>query len=564
MNPIDYTGGMKFAIMVNSMQLQKWQAEVIKSLMNVENVSPWLIVMKESDNEKGQNIFKRLLRYPWQNILFKLYYRYFLKPDNFQAVNLLDLIPNVPVIKVIPRKKKISEYFSDEEIERIKSYEVDFIIKFGFGILKGDILSVTPLGIWSFHHGDEQKYRGVPPCFWEIFHNDPKTAAILQRLTEKLDGGVILRKGLFKTIDHSWKANLDQAIYLSTDWPADVCREIIAQGTFPDQTEGVSTTAPVYKIPGNTTFVIFLLKLLANKISFHYNELFSCEIWQAGIIKARTADILSGLQYEIDLEEVDCLRAKNNDFYIADGFAIRDSDRLLLMYEDYTYNSRKGHISGIWFNERDYSFTQPFKLLEETWHLSYPFILRYKGEILVMPECKDHKKVELYRFDINSLKLVPYMTLLDDIEAVDPTLIFHQNHWYLFFTSGRASNVELNIWHAENLEDQFMPHVLNPVKSNIGNSRPAGSFFYLDGKLYRPSQDCSRSYGGRIIINEVKILNEDSFLEMAVNVLEPPKGFLGLHNLSFAGDSMMFDVKRMGFSRANFFYQLKRKARLIK
>lgn len=559
MNLKDYSGGLKFAVMVNSMKVQKWQAEVLDSLMKVDNVHPVLIVKNESHSSRPVSFLRKLLTYPWQNVLFKLFYRFAFKPQSFKPVSISSVLEDLPVINIAPHRKKSSEYFLEEDIEKIQSAGADFIIKFGFGILKGDILTSIPLGIWSFHHGDEQKYRGVPPGFWEIYENDPKTGAILQRLTEKLDGGVILRKGLFKTIDHSWNANLSQAISLSQKWPSDVCREIIAQGTFPDQTEGVTTTAPVYKVPGNTTFVLFLIKLFANKIKFHFNELFSCEIWQAGIIKARTADILSELQYEIDLDEVDWLKGKSNDYYIADGFAIKEKDRLLLMYEDYTYKTRKGYISGVWFNEKDYSFSQPTKLLEEKWHLSYPFIFRYKGDILVMPECKDHKKVELYRYDTSSMRLVLFRTLISDLEAVDPTLINHQNHWYLFFTSGHASNVELNIWHAENLEDNLVPHVLNPVKSNISNSRPAGSLFYLDGKLYRPSQDCSRSYGGRIILNEVKVLNEDYFLEMAVSVLEPPKGFQGLHNLSFAGDSMFFDVKRMGFSRANFINQFKRK-----
>jgi len=43
-------------------------------------------------------------------------------------------------------------------------------------------------GVWSWHHGDEDKYRGGPPAFWEIVNADPVTGALLQRLTERLDG----------------------------------------------------------------------------------------------------------------------------------------------------------------------------------------------------------------------------------------------------------------------------------------------------------------------------------------------------------------------------------------
>ena len=38
-----------------------------------------------------------------------------------------------------------------------------------------------------------------PPGFWEIHNGDPVTGVILQRLTETLDGGVVLHAGWFKT-----------------------------------------------------------------------------------------------------------------------------------------------------------------------------------------------------------------------------------------------------------------------------------------------------------------------------------------------------------------------------
>jgi hypothetical protein len=258
------------------------------------------------------------------------------------------------------------------------------------------------------------------------------------------------------------------------------------------------------------------------------------------------------------------LKAGNNDRYFADGFVVKEHERLLLFFEDYSYLKGKGHISHSWYSERDSSFSSPVTSLQEPWHLSYPFIFKNENKIYCIPESKDHGSVILYQLDPTTTQFKKVRTLIEGVNAVDPTLVFHKNHWYLFFTAGHASNVELHIWHSDSLEAEFKPHVLNPVKSNISNARPAGPLFYLDGKLYRPAQDCSRTYGGRIIINEVKILSEESFLEMAISVLEPPIGFEGLHNVSFAGDYMFFDCKNRSFSKANFFNQLKRKFGLNK
>lgn len=560
----DYSSGLRFAVMLNSTTVQKWQYEVIQNVISISKVNLVLVITPGKEVNSRESFINKLWSYSWQNIVFKKYYQYLFKPLSFQSKDILEITGEAPIVKCQPRKKKKSEQFIKEDIDLIQSYEPDFILKFGFGIIKGEILNCTPLGVWSFHHGDEQKYRGVPPALWEIFNNDSKTGAILQRLTSQLDGGVILRKGLFPTIKHSWSANLDQVISLSKHWPADVCKEIMAQYTFPDEVVGVTTNAPIYKMPGNTTFVAFLIKLFFNKTKFHIDELMKCEIWQTGITKARTADILSELQYFIEPDEVDWLKAGNTDHYYADGFVMKEHERLLLFFEDYSYVKRKGHISHSWFSERDSTFSKPASSLEEQWHLSYPFIFRSDNKIYCIPESKDHENVVLYQLDQTTTQFKKVKTLIPGVSAVDPTMIFHQNHWYLFFTAGHASNVELHIWHAESLDDEFIPHVLNPVKSNISNSRPAGSMFYLDGKLYRPAQDCSKTYGGRIIINEVKILSEESYLEMAISVLEPPVGFEGLHHVSFAGDYMFFDCKMMKFSRANFFNQLKRKLGLNK
>ena len=98
----------------------------------------------------------------------------------------------------------------DDDIDLIKSYKLDFIIRFGFGIIKGEILKIPKYGVWSFHHGDEKKIRGGPYCFWEIYNSEPTTGFLLQKLTNRLDGGVVLKKGFLKTQGYSFKKNISQ------------------------------------------------------------------------------------------------------------------------------------------------------------------------------------------------------------------------------------------------------------------------------------------------------------------------------------------------------------------
>lgn len=556
---------LRFAVMCNTLVLQQWQHDAIESLLSRGEAEPVLLILKQEDLSPKPGLLRRIVRYPWRKLLFRKYYQYFFRPGSFRAVSADEQLGGLPRIRCkTALKGKYSEYFSPEDIDTIRSHRPDFILKFGFGIIRGEILESASYGIWSFHHGDEQKYRGIPPAFYEILHHDNKTGTILQRLTGTLDGGIILRKGYFPTINHSWSANLDQAIRLSVHWPADVCHEIVTQHTFPADTQAQMPAAPVFHEPENATLLIFLFRMFYNKLRFHFLEVFTAENWRIGIVRTRAADLLSEVTFSLDGKAVDWLSAGGPDQYYADGFIVKEQSRQLLVFEDYSYRRRKATLSGVWYNERDYSFSAPFTLLNEDWHLSYPFLFRDGNQLWCIPESLQQNSIMLYRYDEATNRFLYHSTLIEGVAAADPTLVLHQHHYYLFFTSGRATNTELQIWHSASLSGPFEPHELNPVKANISNARPAGPFFSVDGKLFRPAQDCSRTYGGRVIINEVKLLTESEFLELPVTSLNPPGGYDGLHTISFSGDYLCFDAKKLVFSPASALWQIRRRLGMVK
>ena len=60
---------------------------------------------------------------------------------------------------------------------------------------------------------------------------------------------------------------------------------------------------------------------------------------------------------------------------------------------------------------------------------------------------------------------------------------------------------------------EWEPHPMNPVVSDVRRARPAGRVFSQDGHLIRPAQDCSRSYGGRLVFNRVEALSPIEYRE---------------------------------------------------
>ena len=115
---------------------------------------------------------------------------------------------------------------------------------------------------------------------------------------------------------------------------------------------------------------------------------------------------------------------------------------------------------------------------------------------------------------------------------------------------GAYEDVDLWVWHASDLLGPWAPHAQNPVKTDVRCTRPGGSPFVHEGVLYRPTQDCSKTYGWRISVQRVLRLTPTEFAEEPVTVLEasPQSPFpAGRHTLTPVGDMVLVDGRRAVF-----------------
>src|SRR6266571_1165352 len=122
-----------------------------------------------------------------------------LHSDHYQVFDLGKLVDEVLTISPIVSKSGFVYRFSTEDVERIKALDFDLLIRCGAGILHGDVLHASRLGIISIHHGDNRFNRGSPAGFWECYYEWPQTGFVIQRLTEELDTGEVFVRGSFGT-----------------------------------------------------------------------------------------------------------------------------------------------------------------------------------------------------------------------------------------------------------------------------------------------------------------------------------------------------------------------------
>ena len=138
---------------------------------------------------------------------------------------------------------------------------------------------------------------------------------------------------------------------------------------------------------------------------------------------------------------------------------------------------------------------------------------------------------------------------MKNVKAVDTTLVQHGEKWWLFTAiaenEAAAPNVELFLFYADNpFTENWNAHPQNPIVSDIKSARPAGDLFFKDGKLFRPSQDCSKMYGHGFDLNEIETLSETEYCERQISSIRPDwdKSILATHTLTMQGKLTMIDA----------------------
>jgi hypothetical protein len=248
--------------------------------------------------------------------------------------------------------------------------------------------------------------------------------------------------------------------------------------------------------------------------------------WVVGVrprLKGRPFDDLSG--YQPILADTPTSRA--------DPFVVSDAGRTYVFFEEFGAGLEKGRISVAELDEAG-NASASVPVLELPYHLSYPFVFRHDDEYFMIPETGQANRVELYRASEFPYRWVRERVLLDDIIAVDATILSHADRLWLFalFSDGPDRlNDELYLFSAGTLDDTWVPHPRNPVVSDPRCARPAGNVLHIDGALVRPAQDCLVRYGRAVVMRRIVTLDEREYREETVSVLEPTwmPGLEGTH-----------------------------------
>jgi hypothetical protein len=214
-----------------------------------------------------------------------------------------------------------------------------------------------------------------------------------------------------------------------------------------------------------------------------------------------------------------------------------------VFFEDYDYAADRARISCA--EIRDGSMLNRVTALERPYHLSYPCVFRDNNTLYMIPETGRNGTVELYRC-VHFPDAWEMERELFRAEAVDTTIWIDDGIYWFFVTIEEPNGKGTQLWlfHASSLTGDWTPHPENPISTDVRNSRAAGAIFRHNGRLFRPSQDCSRSYGYSFTLNQILVLNRSEYREAPGLTVRPPwtPGLVGVHTYGRAGEVEVIDV----------------------
>ncbi len=273
-----------------------------------------------------------------------------------------------------------------------------------------------------------------------------------------------------------------------------------------------------------------------------YRALFHASHWRVGWRWVNEQDVWS--RRDLSGETWQVLKDPGHNFY-ADPFPLVWQGKHYLFFEDLNQYEQKGILSVVEFDENGPTGPAEPCLIED-FHLSYPFFIEEDGELYMIPETSNNREVALYQTENFPLDWKKKHVLLSDIDAADVTITrWDGKYWMFCVTRDGAGGYSdcLSLFHADSLFGPWQPHAQNPVLIDRATARPAGNMVQMNGKLWRPVQDCSLSYGAELALCEVTRLDESGFEQVVHKKLGPNDAWPGrkLHSLNRAGQLEVVD-----------------------
>lgn len=243
-------------------------------------------------------------------------------------------------------------------------------------------------------------------------------------------------------------------------------------------------------------------------------------------------------------------------YWYADPFLFEYKGETWLFTEAFDNKTEKGLIACSKYENG--TFSSPKIVLEEDFHLSYPFVYEEDGEVFMLPETSADGCIQIYKAIDFPEKWMKHKVLVRVENAVD-TIVYDKKLITSVVTDNSEKRVDIDIY------DMNGELVMKSLHKESQQARGAGRIVTAEGKTIRPAQDCTGGvYGAGLVFYQFEEKGEN-FAETQMYTLSPKEFSIGnqnaegVHTYAKIKNLEVLDFKRRRFNLRRILWIIQKK-----
>lgn len=220
------------------------------------------------------------------------------------------------------------------------------------------------------------------------------------------------------------------------------------------------------------------------------------------------------------------LNLSNKSTTIADAFLFSNGEKMWMFYELQEHLHSKGLLMSV-CTEDGHHWSKPELVLEESCHLSFPFVFEDDGHIYMIPETSTINEIRLYEGTKDCKDFKYIKTIMAGSRYVDTCIYKKENLYYLFTSIQHDDNsYTLELYTSDSILGEWQVHPSSPISVGKCCERNAGTIIEHDGMLLRPAQEARVYYAQNTHIFRIVKLTPLCYQEEPYKLDIIPKGLM--------------------------------------
>lgn len=117
-------------------------------------------------------------------------------------------------------------------------------------------------------------------------------------------------------------------------------------------------------------------------------------------------------------------------------------------------------------------------VLDEPFHLSYPYVFEWKNQYYMIPESREANSIRIYKETKFPIEWSYAGDLLEG-DFADPSLCYFKGMWWIFAETNPIGHDTLSLYYADSLIGPYTENPYSPIIMGDANiARPGVEFLY--------------------------------------------------------------------------------------